>query len=402
MYGAAFPSTSETSGGGMNFGQGFFDGMERVIRAGVDSARTAFPTATTTAGTATVTPTPEEVKEKSHFSTLTQEQILRCHGLRAETEWSSPERATIWDDYDEELKTSSNKEAALQRAFNAYFASEASIDQGMMIAPVLSRNTAKDLKTGTLAPMHGLLTYDNCDTGLMPLGFVERTAEEIVHEQQEDDEYQGVTFRTIETEKARGSRNRDKKAPNQFLQSQQLLQTYATVVKGHFTDSSPLYRALVMIYQAFMYNRALWYADTCFTEVIGARYWWMISRMCYDFISKTSWNSDGTAPTCDASFIINAIQSGSLPAISGMPTQLIKYRERYPVLQKQTGYGGGGGLPTPDSTPSGSGLAQNGEHLNNRLHTKVAAMLQPALEKLGKTAKFGTILQIGNGLGISV
>ena len=334
---------------------------------------------------------------------MTQEQILQCHGLPSETEWSSLERSTIWDDYDEELKTSSNKEAALQRSFNAFFTSESSIDQGMVIAPVLSRNTARDLKTGTLAPMHGLLTYENCDTGLMPLGFTERSAEEIVNEQQEDDEYQGVTFRTVETEKARGSRHREKKAPNQFLKSQQLLQTYATVIKGHFTESSPLYRALVLIYKSFTYHRSLWYPDVCFTEIIGARFWWLISRMCYNFISKMAWNSYGTAPICDATFIIPAIQTGSLPAISGMPTQLIDYRDRYYNTPKvPPGYGGNNGLPTPDLAPSGGGIAQNGEHLNNQVPEKISAMIKPALDKLGKTAKFGTILQISNGLGVSV
>ena len=390
LYEAAFSGvTSAPTSAVPAFGPTFFEGLEKVINSGVTAAKAAFPPTTTTVS-------PESKEEKSKWSPLMKEQIIRAHGLPVETEWTSPEISDIWADYEDEMKGSISGEVAIQRAFTARIEDSPSIERGHQAQPIMTRHTAKDIKAGRLAPMQGLLSYDNCDIGLMPLAFVPRSVAEVVEEQYEDDEYQDVTFRTVDTEKARSNRMREKKAPNSFHKSQRWLQCYATAIKQHFTSSSPLYRATSDIFVAFELNYHLWEPEAHFSETVAARFAWLFTKLCYTFLSAKSWNPDGTAPFIDPSHIINAINIGAFPMVIGMPRELIDWRTSKPTAPLAPPPPVAG-KPTPIGVPSS--LAMNGEHKNPAVHTKVQAMLAPALDKLGGTAKLGTILSIAAGLG---
>jgi hypothetical protein len=83
------------------------------------------------------------------------------------------------------------------------------------------------------------------------LAFITRSTEEVVKEAAEDEEYGKVTHRTIETERARSSRSKDKKAPDNFADTISTLRVYGEVIKEHFSGASPIYHGTHMVVQAF-------------------------------------------------------------------------------------------------------------------------------------------------------
>jgi hypothetical protein len=83
----------------------------------------------------------------------------------------------------------------------------------------------------------------------LPLAFMERTnEEELVEAGFDNEEYDGTTHRTIETERSRSSRARQKKAPATFAESTELLKTYARILDHHFSKSCPLYGGMCLVW----------------------------------------------------------------------------------------------------------------------------------------------------------
>ena len=187
-----------------NILQAIEDGLNRVVAEGVSRAAQAWQ------ASQPIVQEEDKDKAKSKWSELVKFQIIRCHGLPDDTTWDSVQISSIWEEYHSESKRGA---AGFQDVFQTHFCTTPSISDGNLVTPHLSRASANDIKAGRFCPAEGQLTYDNCDQGLMPLAFTEKTAEQKVQEPMEDDEYTRVTHRTIKSERARGNRDKEKKAP---------------------------------------------------------------------------------------------------------------------------------------------------------------------------------------------
>jgi hypothetical protein len=185
LYSSAFEGTTPGGGGGA-FPPDFFDGLAGALKAGVNQAAPKYKEVTAASALATE----KDSTTTAKWSPLVQELILRCHGLPSSTTWESPEiMPTIWSDYEDASRGTGSTEAKFQRVFMANMPGSASIETGFLKAPVLLRSNAKDIKAGRLGPIARALTYENCDQGLPPLAFMERSNEELVEAGFEDEEY---------------------------------------------------------------------------------------------------------------------------------------------------------------------------------------------------------------------
>jgi hypothetical protein len=216
---------------------------------------------------------------------------------------------------------------------------------------------------------------------------MERSNEELVAAGFADEEYDGATHRTVETERSRSSRARQKRAPSTFSGSADLLKTYARILECHFSKSCPLYSAICLIWECLINNEPTWQIHM--TNTAGARLWWGITKIAWRFLTSPGWHADGSAPSVDVSHIILGIQAGSIPPIVDLPTQLLTNTAGLPPPP----LGGMGNVPPPLA-----GQVQN-ERVNPGVEARVQSMLAPAIAKLGGTAKFSTILGYATAAG---
>jgi hypothetical protein len=153
----------------------------------------------------------EEAKaNKSKWSELTQNRILRCHGHDATTEWNEQNVSEIWGLH-------------IVDTFATIFHKDPNVLEGARSHLSISTTTANCIKQGRLCPLPGLLRYENVDAGLMPLAFVPRESDEILEDTNQEEEYQRSNHRTLEGEQARSGRSKVKKAPDTFSDTVELL-----------------------------------------------------------------------------------------------------------------------------------------------------------------------------------
>jgi hypothetical protein len=77
----------------------------------------------------------EEKEAKPKWSTITQYQILRIHGLPLESDWDSPKLCIIWKLYQESMSEGSSGAAKIIKVFNALFDEEPSLKHGHRETP---------------------------------------------------------------------------------------------------------------------------------------------------------------------------------------------------------------------------------------------------------------------------
>jgi hypothetical protein len=388
LYSAAFEGAAGGGNtGGSAFPPTFFEGLAGALKIGVNQAAAKYEEVAAASALASEKETPTASK----WSPLVQELIIRCHGLPTTATWESPEISPIWADYEDAFRGTGSTEAEFQRVFMANMPGSASIERGFEKAPVLMRSNAKDIKAGRLGPIARAITYENCDQGLLPLAFMERSNEELVEAGFDDEEYDGTTHRTIETERSRSSRSRQKNAPATFSGSTDLLKTYARVLENHFSTSCPLYGGICLVWEALVAHESTWQAHM--TSVAGARLWWGLTKIAWQFLTSQGWNADGSAPSVDVSHIVLNIRGGSMSPIVDMPPRLMAGAAVLPP-PPPGGMMGGGIPPLPGQVPT--------ERTNPSVDSRVMAMLGPAVTKLGGVVKFSTLLGYAAAAGQSI
>jgi hypothetical protein len=173
----------------------------------------------------------EEAKaNKSKWSELTQNRILRCHGHDATTEWNEQNVSEIWGLHQQAMKEGTNSTSGIVDTFATIFHKDPNVLEGATRSHLsISTTTANCIKQGRLCPLPGLLRYENVDAGLMPLAFVPRESDEILEDTNQEEEYQRSNHRTLEGERARSGRSKVKKAPDTFSDTVDLLRGYSEV-----------------------------------------------------------------------------------------------------------------------------------------------------------------------------
>jgi hypothetical protein len=138
---------------------------------------------------------------KSRWSELTRNRILRCHGHDALTEWKEQNVAEIWGMYQQAMKEGTNSTPCIVKTFATVFHRDPNVLDGERPYLSISTLTANCIKQGRLCPQPKLLSCDNIDEGLMPLAFVRREADEILEDTNQEEEYQRSNHRTLEGER---------------------------------------------------------------------------------------------------------------------------------------------------------------------------------------------------------
>ena len=157
------------------------------------------------------------------------------------------------------------------------------------------------------------------------------SAAEKVAEDLQEEEYEGVTHKTMESEKKMSSRKKTKKAPNSYLEAIALLSTYAKALEVHFSKANPLYGGVQTIWNALVAEQDMWKPGDTFGEFEGARMFWQLTKLAHWFLSATTWNVDGTAPTVDVRLVTDAIFTGSFLLVRDMSLDLVKRRQPDPI-----------------------------------------------------------------------
>ena len=333
----------------------------------------------------------EEKTKKSKWSELTQNRILRCHGLAALSLWDERDVSEIWGLYQQAMREGTSAIAGIVETFSTVFHREPSVLDGERPNLVISTITAKCIKEGRLCPQRGLLRYETVDEGLMPLAFAHRESSEILEDTYQEEEYERSNHRTIEGERARSGRSKVKKAPDTYSDTIGLLRGYAEVLKAHFTVASSGFIETNRVFQALSRRQDTWRQS--WDGMIGARFWWLFSRAVYDWMSPSEWGFGGAAPTMDVAPIIHCIASGNFPIQVDMPIRLVKLSSLPPP---GVPYGGGPpGPPQRPPTPSqGSQI-----HTNPNVHPKIKAGVWPALDKFGARTSLRTLMNYGPAAG---
>jgi hypothetical protein len=334
---------------------------------------------------------------KSRWSELTRNRILRCHGHDAITEWNEQNVAEIWGMYQQAMKEGTNSTPGIVKTFaSTVFHKDPNVLDGERLHLSISTMTANCIKQDCLCPQPKLLLgYDNIDEGLMPLAFVRRESDEILEDTNQEEEYQRSNHRTlVEGKRARSGRSKVKKAPDTFTDTLSLLRGYAEVLKEHFTRQSVGFQGTNQVCQCLCRRQETWRYG--WDATIGARFWWLFSRAIHKWMSPSEWGYGGIAPMMEIAPIIHCISSGDFPPQINMPIQLLKL----------------GGLPPP-------GVQQFGRfnkplqppqqvanipqiRSNPNVHLKIRHGVWPALEINGPQSSLRTLMNFGPAAGSQV
>jgi hypothetical protein len=265
--------------------------------------------------------TKDEKTNKSKWSELAQNRILRCHGHDALVMWDPQNVTDIWGHYQDAMREGTSPVVGIMETFASYFHRDPSVLEGERPQLSISTTTAKCIKEGRICPQPGVLMYENIDEGLMPLAFVRRESHEILEDTYQQEEYERSNHHTIEGERARSSRCTTKKAPDTYSDTVSLLRGYAVVTKGHFSEASAGFKAIDRVFRCLVNRQDTW--KNAWNGEVGARFWWLFSKAVHAWMSPSEWGHGGVAPSMDVDPIISCLAGGNFGSQVDLPIKLI-------------------------------------------------------------------------------